>query len=516
MPYNTRRKSLSLPSMGIQIPTSRAHRSPPSTISSSSSTTSTATHHRHHNNTTNTATAPEQTSPPAKRLKRSHISSSTSPPPPTFQRRPSVKFHDERPSAHRPSQQTPPPSPGASDGLKVDTDGINDDVVVGVIEQLEKTGNRPHMLKELAAILHGVVPVVQTSANPTAVISSRLTTYLRRPWTTLSPCPLSKELVDVHPRKVYFFLTNQPRQPIPTLPPALLSTNRIISPSLSSHPDEEDDESTTASEALRRRQISPSPELDLSSPEMEDATLHPGQRDAPMSFGSHAPSNPRLHHSPTGMGRHRGASPQAEGVEREFEQMVSTLRRRSKSLSVELSRASKEPPISTTSTTTSTSPPNSVASFPRAVSSTSTSASTTTSAHPHIKQEDLPDADHPTSIPSHPADVGANPDAMRLDLDADELAAREIEESDAIAALRNSEAAAALFGDGAISVPAGAVEDVPMLMVAGGYEGEVEMEEIRMGMGQAGAGTEVGGKFGEGARVELSMERELEELFGDF
>jgi hypothetical protein len=36
---------------------------------------------------------------------------------------------------------------------KIDTEGINDDIVVGVIEQLEKTGNRPHLVKELAAIL---------------------------------------------------------------------------------------------------------------------------------------------------------------------------------------------------------------------------------------------------------------------------------------------------------------------------------------------------------------------------
>jgi hypothetical protein len=36
---------------------------------------------------------------------------------------------------------------------KIDTEGINDDIVVGVIEQLEKTGNRPHLVKELAAVL---------------------------------------------------------------------------------------------------------------------------------------------------------------------------------------------------------------------------------------------------------------------------------------------------------------------------------------------------------------------------
>lgn len=50
-------------------------------------------------------------------------------------------------------EHTPPPSPGATDNAKIDTEGINDDIVTGVIQQLEKTGNRPHLIKELAAVL---------------------------------------------------------------------------------------------------------------------------------------------------------------------------------------------------------------------------------------------------------------------------------------------------------------------------------------------------------------------------
>jgi hypothetical protein len=38
-------------------------------------------------------------------------------------------------------------------GRKIDTDGINDDIVIAVIEQLEKTANRPHLIKELATVL---------------------------------------------------------------------------------------------------------------------------------------------------------------------------------------------------------------------------------------------------------------------------------------------------------------------------------------------------------------------------
>jgi hypothetical protein len=48
----------------------------------------------------------------------------------------------------------------------VDTEGINDEIVVGVIEQLEKTGNRPHLLKELAAILATSIPIVERYVCP--------------------------------------------------------------------------------------------------------------------------------------------------------------------------------------------------------------------------------------------------------------------------------------------------------------------------------------------------------------
>lgn len=144
MPYNTRRKSLSLPSLGIQLPSaSRAHR--PS-ISKASPTTET----------------PQQ--PPPKKIKRSHTSNLSSPTSPPKHRSSisssSVKvvsFADRPKSSGRAAyENTPPPSPGPTTNNKVDTDGINDDIVVGVIEQLEKTGNRPHLIKELAAVLTNV------------------------------------------------------------------------------------------------------------------------------------------------------------------------------------------------------------------------------------------------------------------------------------------------------------------------------------------------------------------------
>lgn len=89
--------------------------------------------------------------PPVKKSKRSH--GSTSPPlglmsPP---RTTSIRIKEERP--RRAVELSPPPSPVTEGSNKIDTEGINDDIVVGTIQQIEKTGNRPHLVKELAAIL---------------------------------------------------------------------------------------------------------------------------------------------------------------------------------------------------------------------------------------------------------------------------------------------------------------------------------------------------------------------------
>ena len=59
-----------------------------------------------------------------------------------------------RAGRHGVFEHTPPPSPlDGGVAPKIDTEGINDDIVVAVIDQLEKTGNRPHLVKELAAVL---------------------------------------------------------------------------------------------------------------------------------------------------------------------------------------------------------------------------------------------------------------------------------------------------------------------------------------------------------------------------
>lgn len=64
---------------------------------------------------------------------------------------------------------TPPPSPAAdahdaTDELRpreISLEGIKDEIVEGVIVQLQKTGNRPHLVKELAAILSQSLKIVE-------------------------------------------------------------------------------------------------------------------------------------------------------------------------------------------------------------------------------------------------------------------------------------------------------------------------------------------------------------------
>lgn len=109
MPYNTRRKSLSLPSLGIQLPNGSRNRERAA------------------------STASEQ--PPQKRFKRVH-------PVPVL------------------GTTTPPPSP-PPDG-EIGYGRVSDEVVSSVIDVLEMSGNRPHTAKELAAILAPTLNIVET------------------------------------------------------------------------------------------------------------------------------------------------------------------------------------------------------------------------------------------------------------------------------------------------------------------------------------------------------------------
>lgn len=251
------------------------------------------------------------------------------------------------------AQHTPPPSPGDAGGYRIDTEGINDDVVVAVIDQLDRTGNRPHSARELATILVNTLSVVEryvceketslsgkhmytdclrSSANPAAMVSSRLTAYLKRPWSSFAPCPIEKELLETHPRRTYFYLSTYPHQPIPEAsnPPA---ASRIISPSLSSAAGEEEageEEEGCDRESRSRIAPSPSPEIDLSAPDLDveedvGSPITPGG-----SFSVHKGSVLRDAATATVDVAHnrRAASPPLERDEREFEQTASSLQKR--------------------------------------------------------------------------------------------------------------------------------------------------------------------------------------------
>ena len=352
MPYNTRRKSLSLPSLGIHLPVSQASRQ------------AAAAEKLAIKEEAKEAKEAQMSSTPHKRQKSSHSGSMSSPapytpspaqrnggmPPPQMPLPPQIKQESRLKYEH-----TPPPSPDADTEMKdeeneelgkaiqeINLEEVNDDIVEAVIVQLQKTGNRPHLVKELATVLGGGagvagVKIVETSANPSAIISSRLSTYLKRAcWSSGAPCPLAKELETVHPRRTYFYLTTYPHQPIPD--PATVSSlsvpnyptpqRSIISPSLSSAESAESrtDSQEDEQDAIRRRQLSPSPEVDLSSPEFDDAPVD--------DDGAVAPPTPsgsfsgRLVRGTSAGSSRRGASPPLEKDEREFTLTARGMQRR--------------------------------------------------------------------------------------------------------------------------------------------------------------------------------------------
>ena len=296
-------------------------------------------------------TAVDGEEPPVKKSKRSHGNASPtigdmSPP-----RSTAIRIKEQKPK--RAAALSPPPSPLREGESKIDIEGISDEIVVGAIQQLERTGNRPHLVKELSAILATNIPAIERyacasavdtiwdtansfcrSANPSALISSRLTAYLNRSWPAISPCPLAKDLSPVHPRRLFFYLTTMPAQPLPETLEPIPKHNRIISPSLSSASaaDEEDERYNRARAAL-----SPSPEVDLSSPELdEENTDNPQPSNGSFSGRNslsreHPPTTANLAHN------RRAASPQLEMEERDFKQTANLLHEQAR-----LRRASEE------------------------------------------------------------------------------------------------------------------------------------------------------------------------------
>lgn len=175
-PYNTRHKTLSLHSLGIHVPGSHATRANRSASSSSSSSSSISSSNASPVSMACSPASPSKHNrqPPTKRQKRAYSESSAddNDAPPlgrlAKKRSDAVKF-----------EHTPPPSPpaaaahpsiemsededdaAAATPKTIDMEGINDEIVEAVIIQLQNTSNRPHLVKELAAVLMLQLKIVQ-------------------------------------------------------------------------------------------------------------------------------------------------------------------------------------------------------------------------------------------------------------------------------------------------------------------------------------------------------------------
>ena len=188
--------------------------------------------------------------------------------------------------------------------------------------------------------------LIHSSANPAALLSSRLSLYLKRQWTPLSPCPLAKELIPVHPRKVFFFLTTQPRMPLLSssddiLPPTLLSIKNLT-PSVSDHSQGDDDLDLDRRDRAR---FSPSPEVELYSPDLDhdDPMEIPAPGELFSARSSLNPDGtPDIHPK-----SNRAPSPPLEEDERGFTETATAVRARGMSLhnpTVQVSIESAEKP----------------------------------------------------------------------------------------------------------------------------------------------------------------------------
>lgn len=154
------------------------------------------------------------------------------------------------------------------------------------------------------------------SANPCAIISSRLSAYIKRPsWNSRNPCPLGKELETVHPRRTYFYLTTSPHQPLPDpTAQAVHKARELPTPSATSGSEAEDED--------RRRELSPSPEVDLSPYELLDEFDDDEEPTPATPLGSY-PSRHGISSQTS-----RTAEPPLEKDEKEFTQTANGLQRR--------------------------------------------------------------------------------------------------------------------------------------------------------------------------------------------
>lgn len=160
MPYNTRRKSLSLSSLGIHVPVNR---------SSSNSNKDNNNNHTHTNMSTKSRLSSEALPRPSKKVKRSYGDS------PSSSSSPTTVISTKAAASSQKCDSTPPQSPAVHTSIEadetefssapevkpIDLTGIKDEIVEAVILRLQETRNRPQLVKELATILMGKLTIVQ-------------------------------------------------------------------------------------------------------------------------------------------------------------------------------------------------------------------------------------------------------------------------------------------------------------------------------------------------------------------
>ncbi|KAK6083503.1 mucin [Seiridium cupressi] len=248
MPYDTRRKSLSLSSLGIHVPTSKPASSKSATANVKTSPTMSP------KNSRSSSSSEDDLVRPSKKTKRSHDSNDTSKSTISKGSKP-VKF-----------ETTPPPSPGLhmsieEDGAEslaltemrnINLGGINDEIVEAVIVRLQESRNRPHLVKELATVL--------------------------------------------------------------------MNQRAIATPSLSSSTSTSEDAESADND--RRRELSLSPEVDLSSPEFDDM-----EEDVPMPGTPMGSVSLSRHRTATSISKQKDEPP-LEKDEREFTQTADGLQKR--------------------------------------------------------------------------------------------------------------------------------------------------------------------------------------------
>jgi len=108
-------------------------------------------------------TSPREDHSPARRLKRPHTADTDDSEPAPKRREEGVRFDDTPPPSPRTKRRSVRAEDSEDDAepKPIDMASIHDEIVEAVIVQLQNTGNRPHIVKELAAVLMQQLKIVQ-------------------------------------------------------------------------------------------------------------------------------------------------------------------------------------------------------------------------------------------------------------------------------------------------------------------------------------------------------------------